>query len=596
MVQRERFAQKKKPKDTKGTLIRIAKYLSDYLWVVILLVVLSFLSNLGNLMGPRFAGKAIGIAEAGFRRGVGQVDMDAVVHYAVLMAIFYVGSNVLNFLVRIWMTRVGRRVARNMRRDVFEKMMRMPVSYFDRKQAGDIISRVSYDVDVVCMSLSTDVIQIIVSLVTVVGSFVMMVVISPPLVLCMLFTIPASIFFTRYMSKKSRPLYAKRSAAYGSMNGFAEEMFTGQKTILAYANEDTITQRFSRINREAAEAYRNADSMGMRMGPTIGMINNIGLAAIGMGGAVLYLLNIVGLGQISSFVLYSRKFSGPINEISNIVNEIFSALAAAERVFQLLDEAEEPADAEDAALLSDCRGRVEVRDVNFGYTAEKTVLHDLSLTAMPGQTVAIVGHTGAGKTTIINLLMRFYDVQSGQILVDGREYRQYTLDSLRRNYAMVLQDTWVFHGTIFDNIAYGKENASMDEVVAAAKAARIHNFIMRLPQGYNTVVSEDGGNISKGQKQLLTIARALLADRSLLILDEATSNVDTRTELLIQKAMDRLMGGRTCFVIAHRLSTIVDADCILVIRDGQIVEQGTHRELLDQKGFYYKLFNSQYKI
>ena len=595
MVQRERFAQKKKPKDTKGTLIRIAKYLSDYLWVVILLVVLSFLSNLGNLMGPRFAGKAIGIAEAGFRRGVGQVDMDAVVHYAVLMAIFYVGSNVLNFLVRIWMTRVGRRVARNMRRDVFHKLQRMPVSYFDRKQAGDIISRVSYDVDVVSMSLSTDVIQIIVSSVTVVGSFVMMVVISPPLVLCMLFTIPASIFFTRYMSRKTRPLYAKRSAAYGSMNGFAEEMFTGQKTILAYANEDTVTERFSAINREAAEAYRNADSMGMRMGPTIGMINNIGLAAIGMGGAVLYLLNIVGLGQISSFVLYSRKFSGPINEISNIVNEIFSALAAAERVFQLLDEAEEPADAEDAALLSDCRGRVEVRDVNFGYTAEKTVLHDLSLTAMPGQTVAIVGHTGAGKTTIINLLMRFYDVQSGQILVDGREYRQYTLDSLRRNYAMVLQDTWVFHGTIFDNIAYGKENASMDEVVAAAKAARIHNFIMRLPQGYNTVVSEDGGNISKGQKQLLTIARAMLYNTNMLILDEATSNVDTNTERQVQTAIRSLMQGKTSFVIAHRLSTVQNADKILVVDHGDVVEQGSHEELMASRGYYYKLYASQFE-
>ena len=420
MVQRERFAVKKKPKDTRGTLIRIAKYLSDYLWIVILLVVLSFLSNLGNLMGPRFAGKAIGIAEEGFRKGVGMVDMETVVHYALLMALFYVGSNILNFLVRIWMTRVGRRVARNMRRDVFHKLQRMPVSYFDRKQAGDIISRVSYDVDVVSMSLSTDVIQIIVSSVTVVGSFVMMVVISPPLVLCMLFTIPASIFFTRYMSRKTRPLYAKRSAAYGSMNGFAEEMFTGQKTILAYANEDTVTERFSAINREAAEAYRNADSMGMRMGPTIGMINNIGLAAIGMGGAVLYLLNIVGLGQISSFVLYSRKFSGPINEISNIVNEIFSALAAAERVFQLLDEPEETADLPEARPLADCRGQVEVRDVSFGYTAEKTVLHDLSLEAKPGQTVAIVGHTGAGKTTIINLLMRFYELQQGQILVDEK--------------------------------------------------------------------------------------------------------------------------------------------------------------------------------
>ena len=379
------------------------------------------------------------------------------------------------------------------------------------------------------------------------------------------------------------------------MNGFAEEMFTGQKTILAYANEETITGRFSRINREAAEAYRDADSMGMRMGPTIGMINNIGLAAIGMGGAVLYLLNIVGLGQISSFVLYSRKFSGPINEISNIVNEIFSALAAAERVFQLLDEAEEPADPEGAAQLTDCRGQVEVRDVSFGYTPEKTVLHDLSLTAKPGQTVAIVGHTGAGKTTIINLLMRFYDVQSGQILVDGREYRQYTLDSLRRNYAMVLQDTWVFHGTIFDNIAYGKENASMDEVVAAAKAARIHNFIMRLPQGYNTVVSEDGGNISKGQKQLLTIARAMLYNTNMLILDEATSNVDTNTERQVQRAIRSLMKGKTSFVIAHRLSTVQNADKILVVDHGDVVEQGSHEELMAGKGFYYKLYASQFE-
>ena len=595
MVQRERFAVKKKPKDTRGTLIRIAKYLSDYLWIVILLVALSFLSNLGNLMGPRFAGKAIGIAEEGFRRGVGQVDMDAVIHYALLMALFYAGSNILNFLVRIWMTRVGRRVARNMRRDVFHKLQRMPVSYFDRKQAGDIISRVSYDVDVVSMSLSTDVIQIIVSSVTVVGSFVMMVVISPPLVLCMLFTIPASIFFTRYMSKKTRPLYAKRSAAYGSMNGFAEEMFTGQKTILAYANEDIITERFSKINREAAEAYRNADSMGMRMGPTIGMINNIGLAAIGMGGAVLYLLNIVGLGQISSFVLYSRKFSGPINEISNIVNEIFSALAAAERVFQLLDEPEETADLPEARPLADCRGRVELQDVSFGYTAEKTVLHHLSLEAKPGQTVAIVGHTGAGKTTIINLLMRFYDAQQGLILVDEKEYRQYTLDSLRRNYAMVLQDTWLFRGTIFDNIAYGKENASTEEVVAAAKAARIHNYIMRLPQGYNTVISEDGGNISKGQKQLLTIARAMLYNTNMLILDEATSNVDTNTERQVQRAIRSLMQGKTSFVIAHRLSTVQNADKILVVDHGDVVEQGTHQELMASKGYYYRLYASQFE-
>jgi ATP-binding cassette subfamily B protein len=331
------------------------------------------------------------------------------------------------------------------------------------------------------------------------------------------------------------------------------------------------------------------------MGPTIGMINNIGLAAIGMGGALMYMNGIVGLGQISSFVLYSRKFSGPINEISNIVNEIFSALAAAERVFQLLDEPEETADLPEARPLTDCRGRVELQDVSFGYTAEKTVLHHLSLEAKPGQTVAIVGHTGAGKTTIINLLMRFYDAQQGLILVDEKEYRQYTLDSLRRNYAMVLQDTWLFRGTIFDNIAYGKENASTEEVVAAAKAARIHNYIMRLPQGYNTVISEDGGNISKGQKQLLTIARAMLYNTNMLILDEATSNVDTNTERQVQRAIRSLMQGKTSFVIAHRLSTVQNADKILVVDHGDVVEQGTHQELMASKGYYYRLYASQFE-
>ena len=490
--------------------------------------------------------------------------------------------------------RVGRRVARNMRRDVFNKLMTLPVGYFDRHQAGDIISRVSYDVDVVCTSLSTDVIQIVTSTVTVAGSFAMMCAISIPLVLCMAATIPVSILFTRYMGKKTRPLYAKRSAAYGAMNGFAEEMFTGQRTILAYAQEDRVCEDFSRINRNAAEAYRDADGMGMTMGPTVGMISNFGLATIGMGGAILYMLRIVGLEQISSFVLYSRKFSGPINEISNIISEIFSALAASERVFRLLDEPEEVKDIYGAAELENCRGHVKAEGVSFGYDPGKTVLHHLDFEAKPGQTVAIVGPTGAGKTTIINLLMRFYDPEGGCIYVDGSENRAYTMDSLRRSYAMVLQDTWVFRGTIFDNIAYGKENATMEEVVAAAKAARIHNYIMRLPQGYHTVISEDGGNISKGQKQLLTIARAMLYDTHMLILDEATSNVDTNTERQVQKAIRSLMAGKTCFVIAHRLSTIQNADHILVVDHGDVVEQGTHEALMLQKGFYYKLYASQF--
>ena len=587
----DRGGVKRKPKDARGALRRILRYLMQYRWITLLMLLCTLLSNLGNLMGPNFAGKAIDAVSV----GAGQVDLQAVTRYALLMLLFYVGGNLLNFVVTIGMMRVGRGVARNMRRDVFNKLMTLPVSYFDRHQAGDIISRVSYDIDVVTTSLSADLVHIVTSLVTVVGSFIMMCTISLPLVLCMAFTIPVSILFTRRMSRKTRPLYAKRSAAYGVMNGFTEEMFSGQKTILAYAHEDQVCGKFSEINRNAAEAYRNADSMGMTMGPTIGMISNIGLSAIGLGGAVLYMLGVVSLGQISSFVLYSRKFSGPITEIANIINEIFSALAAAERVFQLLDEPNEAADIDGAATLENCAGDVEAKHVAFGYVPGKTILRDLNLRARPGQTIAIVGPTGAGKTTIINLLMRFYDVDSSEIHVDGRESREYTMDSLRRSYAMVLQDTWVFAGTIFDNIAYGKENAMMEEVVAAAKAARIHNYIMRLPEGYNTRISEDGGNISKGQKQLLTIARAMLYNTHMLILDEATSNVDTSTERQVQKAMRSLMKGRTCFVIAHRLSTIQNADSILVVDHGDVVEQGTHEELMARKGFYYKLYASQFE-
>lgn len=591
----DRGRKKEKPRDTKGTLLRIIRYLMQYKWIVLALLICSFLANIGNLMGPRYAGKAISVAEEGYKAGTGMVDMALVRHYAMIMLVLYAGSNVLNFLIAIGMARVGRHVAENMRRDVFAKLMRMQVGYFDRHQAGDIISRVSYDIDVVSTSLSADVIHILTSMVTVAGSFVIMCTISIPLVLCMLFTIPVSILFTRHMGKITRPLYSKRSAAYGTMNGFAEEMFTGQKTILAYAHEDEVSEKFSGINRGAAEAYRNADGMGMRMGPTIGMISNFGLAAIGMGGAVLYMMEIVTLGQISSFVLYSRKFSGPINEISNIINEIFSALAAAERVFNLLDQPEETADVENPEILETCRGHVEAEDVSFGYIPGKTVLHHLKMEAKTGETIAIVGHTGAGKTTIINLLMRFYDPDVGLIRVDEKPHHFYTMESLRRNYAMVLQDTWLFQGTIFDNIAYGKENATMDEVVTAAKAARIHNYIMRLPNGYNTVITEDGGNISKGQKQLLTIARAMLYNTSMLILDEATSNVDTATERQVQKAIRSLMKNKTCFVIAHRLSTVQNADHILVVDHGDVVEQGTHDELMASRGAYYRLYASQFE-
>ncbi|HIR47586.1 MAG TPA: ABC transporter ATP-binding protein [Candidatus Caccousia avicola] len=582
--------KKEKPKDAKGTLRRIFQYIMSYRVAVAVLLLCTFASNIGNLLGPTFAGKAIGAAV-----GKGQVDFDTVAYYARCMLIAYVFSNLMSFLVNQAMMRIGRRIANKMRRDVFAKLMALPVSYFDRNQAGDIISRVSYDIDVVTTSISADLVQILTSVVTVVGSFVMMCLISAPMTACLCIPIPLAIFFTRYMGKRTRPLYSKRSAAYGKMNGYVEEMFSGQKTILAYAYEDDVCKEFGGINREAAVAYRNADSLGMTTGPTVGMINNLGLSLIGMVGAALYMLGMAGMEQISSFVLYSRKFSGPINEIANIMNEIYSALAAAERVFTLLDQPEEPADLPGAETLGQVRGDVEARHVSFGYLPGKIVLHDLNLKAKPGQTVAIVGHTGAGKTTIINLLMRFYDVNAGEILVDGKELHEVTRDSLRRAYAMVLQDTWVFQGTIFENIAYGKEGATKEEVVAAAKAARIHHYIMRLPEGYDTVISEDGGNISKGQKQLLTIARAMLYNTQMLILDEATSNVDTNTEREVQRAMQELMKGKTSFVIAHRLSTIQHADNILVMEHGEVVEQGTHEELMRKKGTYYRLYAAQFE-
>ena len=581
----------KKPKDTRGTLRRMLRYLGPWRWVIAAVAVLCLLSNLMNLWGPSLAGSAISEAA----RGEGKVNFEAVWHYAGLMLLCYVGSALLGFGISLIMTVVSRRVARRMRQDVFDKLMRLPVGYFDRHQAGDIISRVSYDIDVISTSMATDITQILTSILTVVGSLAMMISISLPLSALTLVTVPVAITYTVHMRKKTQPRYAKRSKTYGVMNGFVEEMLSGQKTILAYAYENRVDERFDGINQDAADAFSDAEHYGVTLGPTMTAINNLGLSLIALLGGVLYLNGGIDLGRISSFVLYSRKFAGPINAVAEVFNELFSALAAAERVFTLLDEDEEEADVPEARLLQNVRGDVSVEHVVFGYDPGKIILHDLSLEAPAGKLIAIVGPTGAGKTTIINLLMRFYDPDSGVIRIDGQDIRTAVRRDVRSAYAMVLQDTWVFQGTIFENIAYGRENATMDEVVTAAKAARIHPFVMRLPQGYDTVVSEDGGNISKGQKQLLTIARAMLYDAPMLILDEATSNVDTATEREIQKAMRELMKQKTCFVIAHRLSTIENADLILVLRDGDVVEQGTHRQLMDRKGFYHKLYAAQFE-
>lgn len=525
----------------------------------------------------------------------GKTDFKKVYTYAIVMIILNIVSSILSYILSIMMLRISQATVRKMRNDVFGKLMELPAGYFDKSYSGDIISRISYDIDVINTSMSNDIVQIFASVITVVGSFAMMVYISPLLVIIMLVMIPMSIYYTKYMTKRTRPLFSKRSAKLGELNGFIEEMVTGLKTIQAYASEDVILDRFDKNNKEAMDVYFNADYYGTMTGPTINFINNLSLALVTVFGALLFLYQKLRIGDISSFVLYSRKFSGPINETANIINELQSALAAAERVFKVLDEETEKKDIDNAITLSEIEGTVHIDKVCFGYTIEKQIIKNFNLYANSGSLTAIVGPTGAGKTTIINLLMRFYDPDSGYIYIDEHENREITRESLRKSYAMVLQDTWLFEGTIYDNIAYGRESVTLEEVIEAAKAARIHSYIKQLPEGYNTILNENGINISKGQKQLLTIARAMLLDAKMLILDEATSNVDTRTEIVIQKAMRKLMAGKTCFVIAHRLSTIQNADLILVVEDGNVVEQGNHIKLMEKRGAYYRMYASQFE-
>ena len=575
----------------KGALLkRLWRYLGKNRLLLVLALFLSVSSSLLSLYGPKLSGKAINAIDL----GEGAVDFDTVLHCVTLMAICYISAAVLTYLLNVVMIRMSRRISKQMRHDVFENLTRLPVSYFDRFQTGDIISTITYDVDTVNQSLSTDLLQILQSTITVIVSFVMMLTIAPKLVLIFVFTIPVTVFFTRWLTGKVRPMFRKRSAKLGQLNGFVEEMLSGQKTVRAYGREKAVLERFDEKNTAAVDAYTTAEAYGTITGPSVNCINNVSLALVCMFGSVLFLKGQVGLGDLSSFVQYSRKFSGPINEVANIIAELQSAFAAAERVFTLIDAAPETEDAPDATVLTDVQGDVRLENVDFSYIPGKPIIEDLHLHAKPGSLTAIVGPTGAGKTTIINLLMRFYDVDSGAVYVDDQDIRTLTRASLRKSYTMVLQDTWLFHGTIFDNIAYGKPGATMEEVVAAAKAAHIHNYISRLPEGYNTLLSDNGTSISKGQKQLLTIARAMLLDAHMLILDEATSNVDTRTEQRIQAAMRELMKNKTCFVIAHRLSTIQSADHILVLDGGKVVEQGTHDQLMAKGGFYHKLYQSQF--
>lgn len=569
---------------------RLLPYLMKHKFLLGICILLTIGGNMLALAGPYFSGLAIDSIEF----GKGHVDFSGVWRYALMMVGLYILSCVLSYLLSRLMIVISRRVVNTMRQDVFNKLTELPVGYFDTNQTGDILSRISYDIDTINTSLSNDIVQIFASSVTVIGALAMMISISPLLVLVFAFTVPLSIFLTKKITGFTRPLFRKRSAKLGELNGFVEEMISGQKTLRAYSQEQNTIEKLDVQNEETVQAYYRADYYGSIVGPSVNFVNNLSLSLVSFFGAVLFLKGSISIGNISTFVLYSRQFSGPINEIANIIGELQSAFSAAERVFRLLDEDPEPEDSADAFDLNGAEGHVELENVHFGYNKDQEIIHGLSLDVPKGALIAIVGPTGAGKTTIVNLLMRFYDVDSGEIRLDGNSIRALTRRSLRLNYSMVLQDTWLFNGTVYENIAYGSEHAKKEDIERVCRACGIHDYIMTLPSGYDTVLDDDGSNISKGQKQLMTIARAMLLPSSLLILDEATSNVDTRTEIQIQRAMRALMADKTCFVIAHRLSTIQGADMILVVRDGEIVERGTHESLMNGDTFYRQLYNAQF--
>lgn len=576
----------------KRTFMRVLGYLMRHKVQLFFVLFLSFGANVLALAGPRLSGQAINLISAGANGGM---DMPLIYRCCILLLAFYVASSIMSYIVNVSMITLSRKIVYTLRKDVFNHLVTLPVSYFDKHTTGDILSRISYDIDTINASLSNDVVQVLSSSVTIVGSLIMMIRLCPKLVLIFLITIPLSLALAAYLTRMVQPMFRARSKAAGELNGYVEEMISGQKTLRAYTQEERVIGEMEIQNKKLVDAYYETDYYASIMGPSTNAINNLALALISIFGAILYLKGQIDIGGISAFVLYSRKFTGPIREIAEIYGELQSTLAAAERVFRVLDEKPEPADLETAENMDNVEGSVELHHVNFGYQKDKVILKDFTMDAPKGSLIAIAGPTGAGKTTFINLLMRFYDIDSGKILVDGANVIDITRKSLRLAYSMVLQDTWLFYGTIYENIAYGRPDASREEVISAAKAARIHNYIESLPQGYDTLLIDDGANISKGQKQLLTIARALLMHSPMLILDEATSNVDTRTEHQIQAAMRNLMEDKTCFVVAHRLSTIRNADCILVVRDGNVVERGNHDDLIRQKGFYYEMHQAQYQ-
>lgn len=586
-----------KAKDFRGTINKLVKYMGRYRIAVFFVMICAVVSTIFSVAGPKVLGEATTTLATGLMskiQGTGDVNMEAIANILLSVIALYGVSIIFQFTQGWIMTTITQKICYRMRKDISEKINRMPLKYFERKTYGEVLSRITNDVDTLGMGLNQSITQIITSVCTIIGVLIMMLSISPLMTAITLFVLPVSALLISIIVKHSQKYFRTQQTYLGHINGTIEETYGGHLVVKAFNKEDEIIEDFNKTNNILYKSAWKSQFFSGMMHPIMMFVGNLGYVAVALSGGLLAIRGVINIGDIQAFIQYVRNFSQPLEQITQVINQVQSMAAAGERVFEFLEEEEEQQTLENPVPVRNIRGDVEFRNVKFGYTPDKIIVKDFSSFISAGQKVAIVGPTGAGKTTIVKLLMRFYDVNSGEILVDGNNVKDYDRRELRDCFGMVLQDTWLFKGTIMENIRYGKLDATDEEVIAAAKAAHADRFIHTLPDGYQMEINEDASNISQGQKQLLTIARTILADNPVLILDEATSSVDTRTEARIQKAMNNLMKGRTSFIIAHRLSTIRDADLILVMKDGDIVEQGNHAQLLEKNGFYAELYNSQF--
>ncbi len=578
----------RKPVNAKVTILRLCRYLLQYWHLILISLICICITTVGTVFATRMIGVAID-------EYISVFDFDGLFRVCIILLVFYGTSSLATWLQSFLMLKVGQETVATLRKEIFAKFQRLPLSYFDKTTHGELMSRVTNDVDNVSQMVNNSVSQILQSILTIIGTFFMMVYLSIPLTIATLITIPVMMYTTKWVTKHSRKYFKEKQESLGELNGHIEEIISGQKVVKVFCREDEEIGKFKVLNNKLLNVSIRAELFSGSIGPIMTAINNMNYAVIvAVGGILMVTGGAMTLGTISNFMIYSKQFARPLTELANQVNMIMSAIAGAERVFEVLDETEEEPDAPHAYEMGEIEGDVVLTDVNFSYEKGHPILKNVNLYARPGQTIAFVGPTGAGKTTIINLLTRFYDIESGSITIDGHDIYKTTRNSLRSALSIVLQDTYLFTASIKENIRYGRLNATDEEIKEAAKLANAHEFIRRLPDGYDTMLTDGGGNISQGQRQMISIARAILANPSVLILDEATSSVDTRTEVKIQEAMHNLMKGRTNFVIAHRLSTIKDADLIAVVNHGEIIERGNHQQLMEKKGFYYNLYTNQF--